>query len=118
MKNQMISTLVIYPDDRDPNINVSFSLREGENIVGSSHLSDIRFSYPSISERHVKLVLSNGKIGIEDLGSPLGTFRMTSTNPRQKLKSGTEYELEAGKPFYLANKYKCVVEIVEKGMHV
>jgi len=117
MRNQLISKVTIYPDDRDPNINISYPLKEGENIIGSSFECDIRLSYPSIAEMHAKIMLTNGKFTIEDLGSSLGTYRMSSDNPRQKLKAGREYELEVNMPFYLANKYKCIIETWEKGIN-
>ena len=49
-------------------------LLEGENIIGRDPDAALWIDHPSVSRRHARVVVSNGKIRLEDLGSKNGTF--------------------------------------------
>ena len=50
------------------------TLESGTYIIGRGNAAKIRLSYPSISERHALLVLSEQKAQLEDLHSANGTY--------------------------------------------
>jgi len=49
-------------------------LREGEQIVGRAATSHVRLPDSSVSRTHAKLVLTDGKVTLSDLGSSNGTL--------------------------------------------
>lgn len=116
MNNNIIGTLEVYPEERDTSKKNLFTLKEGEYIIGSGKNCDIILAFPNITPRHCKLTISaDGSNKIEDLGGQFGVFRMTPSNPRQKLRPNTKYDLVPSSPFYLANKYKCLFETGSSG---
>lgn len=111
MSNPVIGTLQVYPDEKDSAKKVSYNLRAGEHIIGTHKTCDVILSFPNIAAKHCKLTISNdGGHKIEDLNTQHGVFRVTPSNPRQKLRANTKYDLVQDVPFYIANKYKCVFE--------
>lgn len=54
---------------------VTFDLKEGEQLVGSSvDIADVVIPHPSISRRHCCIVVSDNTIEVRDLASTNGTF--------------------------------------------
>jgi len=113
-----IGTLHIYHDERDSSKKTSYNLKEGEYVIGTHANCDIILGFPNIAARHCRLVISKEVAHkVEDLGGQYGVYRVTPTNPRQKLRANTKYDLSPNSIFYLANKYKCVFE-AEQGKNV
>lgn len=110
MQNRTLGTLHIYLDDGDPNMKATFELAEGENFIGSSLFCDVKLAYANIDDLHCKITLTpQGDSSIEDLSkAAFGIYRSTPKSARQKLRSNKEYELLPDRPFYFANKYRCV----------
>jgi pSer/pThr/pTyr-binding forkhead associated (FHA) protein len=50
-------------------------LAPGENIFGASSGSDLRLETPGVSRKHARIVVREGEVLIEDLGSRFGTRR-------------------------------------------
>ena len=48
-------------------------LREGENTIGRDPKSDVWLDVAGVSRRHARVIIRNGKVEIEDLGSKNGT---------------------------------------------
>ena len=61
MSNQVIGTLQVFPDERDPTKKLSYNLREGEHIIGNFKTCDIILGFPNIGPRHCKLIINSGK---------------------------------------------------------
>ena len=55
-------------------INITFTLKEGENVIGRSMDCDIPIDDPSISRRHAIILVKSEGIFIKDLGSKNHTF--------------------------------------------
>lgn len=51
-----------------------FALAEGENLIGRATDSPVCIDSPSVSRRHARIVICDGRITLEDLGSHNGTF--------------------------------------------
>jgi len=51
-----------------------FTLSEGENIIGRDPAAEVTIDAPIISRRHARILVSDGRAMIEDLGSKNGTF--------------------------------------------
>jgi hypothetical protein len=49
-------------------------LRPGENFLGRGFANDFKFEDPSVSSSHCKIVVADGNVMINDLGSTNGTF--------------------------------------------
>jgi DNA-binding winged helix-turn-helix (wHTH) protein len=68
--------LRLFLDDRE------IALREGENILGRLDEGVAWLESPTVSRRHARIVVTDGKATLEDLGSKNGTFlrgkRLTS----------------------------------------
>jgi DNA-binding winged helix-turn-helix (wHTH) protein len=68
--------LRLFLDDRE------IALHEGENILGRLDGGVAWLESPTVSRRHARVVVTNGKATLEDLGSKNGTFlggkRLTS----------------------------------------
>ncbi len=58
----------LFLDDRE------IALREGENLLGRVDEGIGWFESPTVSRRHARIVVSDGKATLEDLGSKNGTF--------------------------------------------
>ena len=50
------------------------SLRPGQLFLGRGPANDIQLDDPSVSERHCRIMVSDGWLQVEDLGSTNGTF--------------------------------------------
>ncbi len=107
--SNLVGHLIFYPDDRDLSMHSVFPLNQGDNVIGASPYSDIPLKYPSISDNHCKIIVTDGEYSVEDLGG--GVYRSTPENPRQKLRPNKEYDILPGKDFYIANKYRCIIEL-------
>ena len=112
MKKQTLGILRFYQDENNPSTYSTFKLREGEHLIGSSPSCEVNLPYLGIAPIHCKITLSSEhEYSIEDLGSTSGTTRLWGDQQtRQNLKPKKEYELVSKRPFYIANKYKCVFE--------
>jgi len=68
--------LRLFLDDRE------IALREGENILGRVDEGVAWFESPTVSRRHARILVADGRATLEDLGSKNGTFvrgqRLTS----------------------------------------
>lgn len=51
-----------------------FVLRTGENLVGFQSGNHIELPVRGVSRRHARVVLADGRVSVEDLGSTNGTF--------------------------------------------
>ena len=49
-------------------------LHEGENVLGRDDGADVPIEVPGVSRRHARIVVSDGRATLEDLGSKNGTF--------------------------------------------
>jgi DNA-binding winged helix-turn-helix (wHTH) protein len=49
-------------------------LRQGENVIGRSHDAVAQIDSPSVSRRHARILVAEGKALLEDLGSKNGTW--------------------------------------------
>lgn len=67
--------LAVYADENNANGKTTYPLHDGENVIGSANSCNIRLNFPQISEEHVKIIISDGEISIEDMGGPYGVFR-------------------------------------------
>jgi len=67
-----------------------FALKPGENSVGREN-ADILLPHNSVSRRHAKITVANGRVVVEDLGSTNGTY----VNGK-KLGDGESVELTDG----------------------
>jgi DNA-binding winged helix-turn-helix (wHTH) protein len=47
---------------------------EGENVIGRDPDAALWIDHPSVSRRHARVVIANGKVKLEDLGSKNGTL--------------------------------------------
>ncbi|HVJ26267.1 MAG TPA: FHA domain-containing protein [Vicinamibacterales bacterium] len=54
--------------------DTALPLREGDNIVGRHPASAIWINGGSVSRSHARIIVSSGRVTIEDLGSRNGTF--------------------------------------------
>jgi DNA-binding winged helix-turn-helix (wHTH) protein len=52
----------------------AYTLKDGENIVGREAGLEVSLRTPSVSRRHARIVLENGRAVVEDLDSKNGTF--------------------------------------------
>ena len=68
--------LRLFLDDRE------IALREGENVLGRVDEGVAWFESPTVSRRHARILVADGRATLEDLGSKNGTFvggqRLTS----------------------------------------
>lgn len=62
--------VVIYGED----LGRKYDLAPGKTIIGRSSKSDIQIDHDSVSRQHVRLVVDDARVEIEDLGSTNGTF--------------------------------------------
>jgi DNA-binding NtrC family response regulator len=69
---------------------VAFTLREGTNVVGSSHDAAIRLGDPSVSRRHAELIAADDSVEIVDLGSRNGTFVDGRAITREHVRAGCQ----------------------------
>jgi len=51
-----------------------FALEDGDNVLGRDPAAQIRVDHPSVSRRHARIVLHEGRATLEDLASRNGTF--------------------------------------------
>jgi DNA-binding winged helix-turn-helix (wHTH) protein len=49
-------------------------LQPGENVLGRAENATVRIDAPGVSRRHARIVVQDGQVTIEDLGSKNGTF--------------------------------------------
>ena len=70
-------------------------LKEGDNVVGAHADCDVRISDPTVSRRHARLHVEDGKVAVEDLSSRNGTrvdgvpvHAVTPLRPGQQLRIG------------------------------
>ncbi len=71
-----------------------FELLDGVNIVGRGPDAAIRLNAPGISRHHARIIVRNGHITIEDLGSKNGTYvGGQRINATRELKDGDEIRL-------------------------
>jgi DNA-binding winged helix-turn-helix (wHTH) protein len=50
------------------------ALRDGENLLGRADEAVVRVDSPTVSRRHARILVSDGRATLEDLGSRNGTF--------------------------------------------
>ena len=92
---------------KDEEIKAEFGLEDGSNLIGRWD-PDTK-SFPEIdleefdtdslvSRRHASVVLRDGKVSLEDLGSRNGTFMGGI-----QLEAGKKIFIEAGKEFLVGN---------------
>ena len=69
-------------------------LRPGENVIGRVEDGVVWLDSPAVSRRHARIVVAEGRVVLEDLGSKNGTFvrgqRITSPVP---LADGDEFRV-------------------------
>ena len=80
-------------------------LRTGENIIGRTPECDVQIVGPSVSRRHVRIVITPNGASLEDLGSMNGTFvgdqRISAA---RKLEDGDEIRIGKERVRLLADK--------------
>lgn len=64
-----------------------FDLKEGENLLGRSSEADIKILSNGVSKRHLKLIVNNEMVFLQDLNSSNGTF--VNENVVQRSEVGT-----------------------------
>jgi len=74
----------------DPASGREFFLNPGENTIGREN-ADVLVSHPTVSRRHAKITVSDGKYILEDLGSTNGTFVSN-----KKAEEGQPVEIKPG----------------------
>jgi len=75
---------------------------ETTTIGRDSHSSDVVVSGPTVSRQHCRLVVSSGRVIVEDLGSSNGTFiNQTRIDGTATLNDGDVIGLGGAKPDYL-----------------
>jgi DNA-binding winged helix-turn-helix (wHTH) protein len=52
----------------------SIALRAGETVLGRALDAHIRLDVPGVSRRHARIVVEDGNVTVEDLGSQNGTY--------------------------------------------
>jgi DNA-binding NtrC family response regulator len=58
---------------QDGERSLAFPLAEGEHLVGAGEDCAVRLRHPTVSRRHARLVVTGGRLTVEDLGSRNGT---------------------------------------------
>ena len=71
-----------------PTVAGTFYLIRGETILGRSESAGVRVDDPRVSRRHARLILEEGRLVVEDLGSPNGTIVNGLRVARQELVPG------------------------------
>ncbi len=75
----------------------SFTLKEGENVIGRGTDVDIRIDSEWASRRHAKIVVHGQQATVEDLGSKNGTYvRGTRVDEEMELTDGDEIGVGRG----------------------
>ena len=57
-----------------PDLKLSFTLREGENVVGRGEEAAVRINLPDISRRHAVITINKDKVTVRDEGSSNKTY--------------------------------------------
>jgi DNA-binding winged helix-turn-helix (wHTH) protein len=71
-------------------------LPEGETTLGRDHLAGISIPSESVSRRHARIVIAQGKATLEDLGSKNGTYvggKRISPHSPVRLSDGDEFRV-------------------------
>jgi hypothetical protein len=71
-----------------------YELKEGVNVIGRGAASDLRFSDPSLSRKHLQVELRGGEMTVRDLETHNGTFLGPQRIREAKLRAGVR--LRAG----------------------
>ena len=74
----------------EPSTGREFMLKPGENTIGREN-ADVLLAHPTVSRKHAKLTVSDGKYILEDVGSTNGTFV-----GNEKVEPGQQVEIEPG----------------------
>lgn len=70
------------------------ALTDGEHALGRDPASSIAFDEPSVSWHHARIVVREGSLTVEDLGSTNGTFvNGTRVKAREVVKAGARIEM-------------------------
>lgn len=59
---------------RDGGQHRPFPINEGTTVIGRREDCDLRIAVNDVSRKHCQIVLSNGTLSVNDLGSSNGTF--------------------------------------------
>jgi PAS domain-containing protein len=65
-----------------------FPLKDGDNIVGRSQESDIKVNCDGVSKKHLKLIVNNDIVYVQDLNSSNGTFLNNNIVQRSEVQKG------------------------------
>jgi hypothetical protein len=69
-------------------------LAEGENVIGRDPVCSVWLDQPGVSRRHARVVVTDDRAEIEDLGSTNGTFVSdTAINGRHPLRDADVIQL-------------------------
>jgi ABC-type multidrug transport system ATPase subunit len=91
MANLSSSSLII---KTGPDAGKVIDLPQKEQIIGRSSSSDLLINHPQVSKRHARIVYTDGKYLLEDLGSSNGTVLNTlPVHELLPLKDGDEIHL-------------------------
>jgi pSer/pThr/pTyr-binding forkhead associated (FHA) protein len=85
-----MNRLVVNPDRPDA---WEIQLKDGANQLGRGDASDFKIADPSVSSSHCQIVVSNGAVSIQDLGSTNGTFINSAPVQEAKLQNGQTIRL-------------------------
>ena len=85
-----MNRLVINPNKPD---TWEIQLNEGANRLGRGEAADFRIGDPSVSGSHCQILVNNGGVSIQDLGSTNGTFINGARIQEQKLENGQTIRL-------------------------
>jgi pSer/pThr/pTyr-binding forkhead associated (FHA) protein len=89
---------------RGPYAGQKFELSTGEFTVGRDPGSDIFLDDITVSRRHAKLIIDEGKVVIVDSGSLNGTYVNRKRVEQKALKSGDELQIGKFKMLFLSQK--------------
>jgi pSer/pThr/pTyr-binding forkhead associated (FHA) protein len=85
-----MNRLVVNPKSPDA---WEIRLKEGANRLGRSDTTDFQIADASISSSHCQILVSNGDVSIQDLGSTNGTFINDTPTQEARLQNGQTIRL-------------------------
>ena len=85
-----MNRLVVNPNGPD---SWEIQLKEGANHLGRSDATDFQIPDGSVSSSHCRILVSNGEVSIQDLGSTNGTFINGAQTQEAKLQNGQAIRL-------------------------
>jgi len=78
---------------KGPILGQRLTLNEGETVIGRDPKADIFLNDITVSRRHAKIIVSDGKATVKDLGSLNGTYLNNERFTESGLKNSDELQI-------------------------